>query len=171
MQDRLWCSRLRTCRIRRHGCRRPGVGRLHERGFAGYSSDTITIFAGFSGAVRAAAPRCAAFSMWHNISVVTNGVIWSTTLRANGVDAQITHKAANVFISVPIGNSTGTGTGGIAGNDAARPPFSCIASKCDVAEVILYDTVLSDSFRRSVEQYLAVKYGLPQIAGDDRLLP
>lgn len=137
-----------------------------QRGFAGYSSDTITIFAGFRGAVRAAAPRCAAFGMWHNISVVTNGVMWNTTLRANGVDAQVTHMHdINMFISVPIGNPTGTGTGGIAGNDAARPPFTQIASKCDVAEVILYDTVLPDSLRTSVEQYLAAKYGLPQMAG------
>ena len=143
-------------------------GLYMQRGFAGYSPDTITIFAGFNGTVRAAAPRCAAFGVWHCISVVTNGVIWSTTLHADGVDAQIAHRAANMFISVPIGNPTGTGTGGIAGNDAARPPFGRIASKCDVAEVILYDTVFSDSLRRSVEQYLATKYALPHMVEASR---
>lgn len=130
-----------------------------------YSPDTINIFAGFSRGARAVAPRCAAFGVWHTISVVTNGVIWSTTLRANGMDAQMTHDPTNMFISVPIGNPTGTGTGGIAGNDAVRPPSRRMASKCDIAEVILYDTILSDSSRRSVERYLAATYGLSQMVG------
>ena len=137
----------------------------------GYSSDTIYIFAGFNRGARAIARHCAAFGLWHSISVVTNGVTWSTTLRVNGRDAKMTYDPINLSISVPLGNPTGTGTGGIAGGDALRPPFGRIASKCDVAEVILYDTVLSDLERRSVEQYLAARYALPPMVGADRQLP
>ena len=120
--------------------------------YTGYSPDTINIFIGFNSYVRASALNCSAFGLWHNISVVTNGVMWNTTLRADGVDAEISLDAPNMLLSVSIGNSSGTGFGGIGG------------AKCDIAEVILYDTVLSDSLRRSVELYLAAKYGLPQMA-------
>ena len=136
-----------------------------QSGYTGYSPDVINVFSGMNSAVEATAPRGAVFGLWHNINVVTNGFINNTTLRADGVDAQVSLAANNMSISVPLGNPTGTGVGGIAGGDALRPPFGRIASKCDVAEVILYDTVLSDSLRRSVEQYLAAKYGLPQMAG------
>lgn len=77
----------------------------------------------------------------------------------------MTHDATNMFISVPIGNSTGTGIGGIAGNDAGRPEVGRNVCKCDIAEVILYDTVLSDSLRRSVELYLGTKYRLSSNSG------
>ncbi len=138
---------------------------LYVTGDAGYSPDTIYVFGGFNRGARAIARGCAAFGLWHYISVVTNGVIWSTTLRVNGMDAKMSFDPIDMSLSVPIGNPTGTGTGGIAGGDALRPPFGRIASKCDIAEVILYDTVLSDLQRRSVEHYLAEKYGLPQMVG------
>jgi len=128
---------------------------------SGDSPDTINVFSGFNCRARAASSHCAAFGLWHNISVVTNGVIWNTTLRANGMDAHIAHAGNNMIMSVPIGNSTGTGVGGIGGTDGVRPPIGRTATKCDIAEVILYDTVLSDSLRRSVEMYLGRKYGLP----------
>ena len=141
---------------------------LYEEGDAGYSPDTIYVFCGMNRGARAFARNCSAFGLWHYISVVTNGVTWSITLRVNGMDTKMRYDPINLSISVPIGNPTGTGTGGIAGGDALRPPFGRIASKCDVAEVILYDTVLPDSQRRSVEQYLAAKYALPQMVGADR---
>jgi hypothetical protein len=139
-----------------------------ENELTGYSPDTINIYSGFNG-VHAIVPRHTPFGIWHNISVVTDGVMWNTKLRANGVDAQVTRMHdINMFISVPIGNPSGTGVGGIGGTDGVRPPIGRTTTNCDVAEVILYDTVLSDSLRRSVEQYLASKYGLPQMAGAGR---
>lgn len=128
-----------------------------------YSPDTVNIFAGFNGVVHAVVPHSAAFSLWHNISVVTDSVMWSTTVRASGVDAQVMQAENNMFISVPIGNSSGTGVGGIAGADGVRLPTGRTVAKCDIAEVILYDTVLPDSLRRSVEQYLAARYDLSQM--------
>lgn len=136
-----------------------------QSGFTGNSPDIINVFSGMNSAVQAAAPRCAAMGVWHNINVVTDRVIGNTTLRMDRADAMVSLLTENVFISVPIGNPTGTGIGGIAGADGVRPPIYHTAAKCDIAEVILYDTVLPDSLRRSVEQYLAVKYGLPRLAG------
>ena len=126
-----------------------------QTSYTGFSPDIVNIFAGQYGEVRAVAPRCAAFGMWHSISVVTDRVMSTTTFRANGIDAQTTLPHNNYSISVPIG------TGGqIAGPDGTQPPPGRTAAKCDVAEVILYDTALPDSLRRLVEQYLALKYQL-----------
>jgi hypothetical protein len=132
-----------------------------ENELTGYSPDTINIYSGFNG-VHAVVPHRVTLGMWHTISVITDGVMWNTQLRANGVDAQVTHMHDfNMLISVPIGNPTGTGIGGIGGTDGARPPIGHTATNCDVAEVILYDAVIPDSLRRLVEQYLAQKYQLP----------
>ena len=131
-----------------------------QTSYTGFSPDIVNIFAGQYGEVRAVAPRCAAIGVWHSISVVTDRVMSTTTVRENGIDAQTTLPHNNLSISVPIGNPTGTG-GQIAGPDGTQPPPGRTAAKCDIAEVILYDRVLSDSLRRSVEQYLGMKYQLP----------
>ena len=133
-----------------------------QTSYTGFSPDIVNIFAGQYGEVRAFAPRCAAFGVWHSISVVTDRVMSTTTVRANGIDAQTTLPHNNLSISVPIGNPTGTG-GQIAGPDGTQPPPGRTAAKCYIAEVILYDTVLSDSLRRSVELYLGTKYHLPPV--------
>ena len=66
---------------------------------------------------------------------------------------------ADYTISVPMGDATGSG-GGIGGADGV--PDGTILAKCDVAELIVYNAAVSDSVRKTVEQYLATKYGLPQ---------
>jgi len=131
-----------------------------QTSYTGFAQDIVNIFAGQYSEVRAVAPRCAAFGVWHSISVVTDRVMSTTTVRENAIDAQTTLPHNNLSISVPIGNPTGTG-GQIAGPDGTQPPPGRTAAKCDIAEVILYDRVLSDSLRRSVEQYLGMKYQLP----------
>ena len=132
-----------------------------QTSYTGFSPDVVNIFAGRSE-VRAVAPLCAAFGVWHSISAVTDRVMSTTTFRENGIDAQTTLPHNNLSISVPIGNPTGTG-GQIAGPDGTQPPPGRTAAKCDIAEVILYDVVISDSLRRSVEQYLGMKYQIPPI--------
>jgi hypothetical protein len=77
--------------------------------FTGYSPDTINIYAGF---VQAVAPGCAAFDRWHIIDIITDRVIWNTTLRVNGVDAYVRRDYNNISISIPLGDSAGTGVGG-----------------------------------------------------------
>jgi hypothetical protein len=130
----------------------------------GYSPDKISIFTGFFGGMQAEAAQCAMFDRWYNISVVTDRTMRSTTLRTNGVDAHVARldpNAPNLTISVPLGNSTGTGVGGIGGTDEVRAPIYHTATRCEVAEVIVYASVLSDSARRGVGQYLGAKYHLP----------
>ncbi len=113
-----------------------GIG-LRSEG-TGYSPDKINIFTGFFGAMQAEAAQCAMFDRWYNINVVTDRTMRSTTLRTNGVDAHVTRSDPNMIISVPIGNSTGIGVGGIGGADEVRPSIYHTAARCEVAEVIVY---------------------------------
>ena len=83
--------------------------------------------------------------------------MWSTTLRANGVDAVITPQGTeNTSLSFPLGNSTGTAIGGIGEVDGEADGF--LVFKGDIAEVIVYDTVLSNTDRLAIEKYLSDKY-------------
>lgn len=132
------------------------------------TTDVIYVGGGLGVGVRAIAPGCAAFGRWNSISVTANQTIWNTTLRANGRDASIApYGKMNMSLFVPLGSPTGTGTGGIGGADGVSVyAVGRVVAKCDIAEVIVYNIVLSDSARRSIEQYLETKYNLPQAAED-----
>ena len=76
------------------------------------------------------------------------------------VSLRVSHTAYQSVIVTDVhgrspGESNRTGVGGIGGTDGVRPPIGRTATKCEIAEVILYDTVLLDSLRRAVENYLA----------------
>ena len=133
------------------------------------TSDVIYVGGGLGVGVRAILPGCAAFGRWNSISVTVNQTIWNTKLRANGRNASIApYGKMNMSLFVPLGSPTGTGTGGIGGADGVSVyAVGRVVAKCDIAEVIVYNIVLSDSARRSIEQYLETKYNLPQ-AGEDR---
>jgi hypothetical protein len=137
-------------------------GLVMQSKITGYSPDKMRIFAGSNSAVDAFLPGCCTTGQWHIFSVVTHDLMWNTTLRANGVGARMSHSGTNMFISVPLGNGSGTGHGGIGGADEVRLPIGPRAvAKCEIAEIILYTTSLSESARRSVEQYLGMKYHIP----------
>ena len=91
--------------------------------------------------------------------MVLNQTIWSTTMRWDGNDVLMVPGWSAGEVSVPLGDSTGSG-GGIGGADGV--PDGTILAKCDVAEVIVYSVALSDPQRGEIETYLATKYGLPQ---------
>jgi hypothetical protein len=140
--------------------------------YTGNSPDRINILVGYHSVVQAEAPGCARFGQWKIMTVSTADVIGKTALRTNGVDAKITPFASffpppewkhiNRYISVPLGNPSGRGVGGIGGADGIDPGTGGRSvAKCDIAELILYDSVLSDSLQRIVERYLSNKYGLP----------
>ena len=128
-------------------------------------SDEIEPGAGLHQWVRATVKDCAAFGQWKIVSVVTDQRIWSTTLRANGVNASIAPQESNISISVPLGDSTGTGVGGIGGADGV--PVGQLTFKGDIAEVLVYSSALTDSARQAVENYLNSKYHVltPSVAG------
>ncbi len=124
--------------------------------------DFLLLLTGPGVGVRATAPNCAAFGRWNSISVTANQTMWNTSLRANGADASITRYEPNMLLSVSLGSPGGRGVGGLGGSDGIPLPPGRAVAKCDIAEVIVYSTVLPDSMRRSVETYLEAKYNLQQ---------
>jgi photosystem II stability/assembly factor-like uncharacterized protein len=137
------------------------------------SSDRIGLGFDASHGIRAMGENIAARDEWRNISVITDQTIFSTTLRWNGRDATMAQVGSDWPNAFPLGDSTASG-GGIGGADGV--PLGILAALCDVAEVIVYDTVLSDAQRRLVEDYLRYKYDIvssvkqsPEIAQNFRL--
>ncbi len=117
-------------------------------------TDRIEI-GGPDGGIRAVAPNISAYGEWRNISIETNQLIFSTTLRWNGSDAtMIPVVGTNMSINAPMGTG-----GGIAGTDG-DPSGNLLTAKCDFAEVIIYSRVVSDSERIAVENYLSDKYNI-----------
>lgn len=126
------------------------------------AQDVLFLATGLNIGVRATAPNCAAFGQWNCLSVTADRTMWSATVRANGVDAVMTRYEPNILLSVSLGGPGGRGVGGLGGGDGAPIPPGRVVAKCDIAELIVYNTVLSDCVRRSVEHYLETKYNLQQ---------
>jgi hypothetical protein len=129
------------------------------------SSDSIALGPADNSYVNAFSHNVAAYDQWRNLSIVTTGSAFNTTLRWDGIAAHMSLDGSDQAISVPMGDATGSG-GGIGGADGV--PNGTILAKCDVAEMLVYNVALSDSARSSVERYLATKYGLqlsPPTAG------
>jgi hypothetical protein len=143
--------------------------------FSGSSPDILDVFGGFGNDARATTPRASAYDVWRIISITTDGTIDSTTVRVNGRSATMSQTGSNATVSVRLGNATGTGFGGIGGSGNGLA-----VAKCEVAEVLVYDRVVTPSERADIENGLSIKYGLPQFGcssnladdfGDGRLSP
>lgn len=131
-----------------------------RNGFSGNSPDEIDPYLDENSWVRAVAPGsgCAAFGRWNVISVITNTNMWNTAMHVNGASAGVTTQGPyNTAISVPLGTTTGSeeygGLGMTKGN-----PLAYLIARFHVAEVLVYNSALSDSARMAVEQYLMQKY-------------
>ena len=139
--------------------------------FSGNSPDIIDPWTSSVSWVHATTHNAAAFGQWKILSAVTNETMWNTSVRVNGVDAAITPQpGVNTPLLVPLG--TPAGTSGIGGAD--NVPAGHLIFEGDIAEVIVYDTALTDSVRRAVESYLNTKYqvfGSPQtgVAGRESI--
>lgn len=105
--------------------------------------------------VNAFSHNVAAYDQWRNLSIVTTGSVFNTTLRWDGNAAHMSLDGSDQAISVPLGDATGSG-GGIGGADGV--PYGTILAKCDVAEILVYNVALSNSARDTVESYLAEKW-------------
>ncbi len=108
--------------------------------------------------IKATGPGIAKYDEWRNINIVRDLTVSNTTLRWNGMDATITASGSGIAISVPLGDSTASG-GGIGSTDNF-PDLGTVQAKCDIAEIIVYDAVLSNSDRLLIENYLKDKYNL-----------
>ncbi len=109
----------------------------------------------------------AKYNEWRNIFIVRDKTVSNTTLVWNGVSAPSSPSGSNISISVPLGDSTASG-GGIGSTDNF-PNLGRVLAKCDIAEIIVYDTVLSASDRLSIEKYLNDKYNIAVTAVDDQI--
>ena len=124
------------------------------------SPDEIDPFIDAYSWVNAISPGISAFGQWKSISVTADQEMWSTTLRVNGVDAIIIPRGTeNTSLSFSLGDSTGTAIGGIGGIDGELEGH--LIFKGYIAEVIVYDTVLSNADRQAIELYFKTKYLLP----------
>ena len=118
--------------------------------------DLISI-GGPNGGMDANAPNIAINGKWMIISIVYQTKL-NTTLRWNDNKATMTVFEPGPSFFGPMGDSTGSG-GGIAGAEGV-PNGNLLTAKCDFAEAIVYDTLLTDSEILAVENYLAEKYNI-----------
>jgi len=117
----------------------------------------LILFGAGDGGMFASALNIAANGEWRIISIVLQ-TRFNTTLRWNGNNATMSVNEPGPSFFGPMGDSTGSG-GGIAGADGV-PNGNLLTAKCDFAEAIVYDTLLTDSEILVVENYLAEKYNL-----------
>jgi hypothetical protein len=126
--------------------------------FSGDSPDILDMFAGFSNDARATYLSITQFDVWRIITASTDQFIANTDVHMEGAQAPISTTGANVAMSVQLGDATGTGFGGVGGMGNHLG-----VAKCDVAEVLVYDRLLSTSERVQVETYLSSKYAIPLV--------
>ncbi len=114
----------------------------------------LILFGNGNGGMFASAPNIAANGEWRIISIVFQ-TRFNTTLRWNGNNATMSVNEPGPSFFGPLGDPTGSG-GGIGGADGVP----LLTAKCDFAEAIVYDTLLTDSQRLAIEQYLNGKYDI-----------
>jgi len=128
----------------------------------GFDNTDNTINIGIAGnrnnITQATAPNIATYDEWRNINVITDSTLFNTTVRWNGNDASMITIGNDFPISFQLGDSTGSG-GGIGSTDNF-PDLGTVRAKCDIAELIVYDTALSNTDRLAIEQYLDEKYNV-----------
>lgn len=141
---------------------------FHMRDIALNDNNTIIISTKVdpSSHIDAIAPNIAAFDEWRNINIVTDSTVLNTTLRWNGKDASMVPFGQDYRISAQLGDSTGSG-GGMGSTDNFFD-LSPIVAKCDIAELIVYDTVLTHTERLAIEKYLNDKYQVVAGVNDSR---
>ncbi len=134
---------------------------LRMRGFPpGNDNDAVVGTGDGPDYVLATSTNLSKYNEWRNISIVTDKKLFNTTLRWNGNDAVMAPNGSNLPMSVSLGDSAASG-GGIGSTDNfGNLGFPITMAKCDFAELIVYDTVLSDSDRLAVEKYLNDKYNI-----------
>jgi Secretion system C-terminal sorting domain len=141
---------------------------LRMRGFPpGNDNDVVVGTGDGPDYVLATSMNLAKYNEWRNISFVTNEKLFNTTFRWNGNDASMAPSGSNLPMSISLGDSAAAG-GGIGSTDNfGNLGYPITMAKCDFAEIIVYDTVLSDTDRLAVEKYLNDKYKITITGIDD----
>jgi Secretion system C-terminal sorting domain len=131
---------------------------IKMRGMDNSDNDIIVGTEDHNDYVVFAGTNIAKYNEWRNVTIVRDETVSNTTLRWNGIDSPGAPSGSNISVSVPLGDSTASG-GGIGSTDNF-PNLGTVLAKCDIAEIIVYDTVLSNSDRASIEKYLNDKYNI-----------
>ena len=100
----------------------------------------------------------AQYNVWRNINIERDISVSYSSLRWNGVSAPASASGSDISISVPLGDSAASG-GGIGSTDNF-PNLGTVGAKCDIAEILVYNTVIPDSGRLAIEKYLSDKYNI-----------
>ncbi len=136
--------------------RQPKVARASQPWGDFYPASDGHIYDGFGSGTDhfdAGLPR-SSITQFRLYDVTTQPSLWQSRLDGNSQTASATNSVS--FSTTPLLGKTDDYTNG-------QPGFSG-----DIAEVLIYDHVLSVAERRTVQQYLGIKYLLPgfDIAGD-----
>ena len=143
-----------------------------QNSYSGSSADIVDVFAGYGNDARATLKNEAAFGSWKMWSTVSQNTVFNTKMYVNGAPATMSTTGTDQNLAVKISTTAGDNWGNIGGTRYSIYPT---AYKGDIAEVLIYNRALSDTERRTVEQYLANKYNLntsnqPLVATNDSLV-
>nr|HPN67518.1 LamG domain-containing protein [bacterium] len=128
-----------------------------QNSYSGSSADIVDVFGGYGNDARATLKNEAAFGSWKMWSTVSQNTVFNTKMYVNGTPATMSSTGTDQNLSVKISTAAGDNWGNIGGTHySVSPSFY----KGDIAEVLIYNRALSDTERRTVEQYLANKYNL-----------
>ena len=108
--------------------------------------------------VIASIPGVVKYDEWRNISITRDETVHSINVWWNNQMAAITPEGSNIASSFSLGDSTAS-WGGIGSTDNYIP-FGTVRAQCEIAELIVYDTLLSNEDRLAIEEYLGNKYNL-----------
>ena len=128
------------------------------RGMDNGDNDIIVGTENHSDYVVFTSQNIAKYNEWRDISIIRDRTVSNTKLNWNGIDASATPSGSNISVSVPLGDSSASG-GGIGSTDNF-PDLGTVLAKCDIAEIIVYDTLLTNSENLAIKQYLNNRYNL-----------
>jgi len=134
---------------------------LRMRGFPpGNDNDVVVGTGDGPDYVLANSTNLSKYNEWRNISFVTDNTLFNTTLQWNGKNAVMAPSGSDLSLSISLGDSAAAGGGIGATDNFGLLGFPITMAKCDFAELIVYDTVLSNTDRLAVEKYLNDKYNI-----------
>jgi hypothetical protein len=133
---------------------------LNMRGRPNNNNDNDMIIgrADNTNLVIASIPDIVRYDEWRNITITRDQTVHSTNVWWNNQMAEITPEGSNVVSSFSLGDSTAS-WGGIGSTDNYIP-FGTVRAQCEIAELFVYDTLLSNEDRLTIEEYLGNKYNL-----------
>jgi hypothetical protein len=124
----------------------------------GGSNSLVDVLAGWGNDMRMRKPGISTFGKATLWCATTDGAIHRTRMYADGVECQAKALGVDGPIRIKLGNADGTGGGGLGGTMTEADRGHCSAS--EIAEVIVFNRVLSAEERAKLERQLGQRYSL-----------